>query len=68
MTETIIESSEIEQQMSICDRCGARSFFLVIFDSGELQFCRHHFIENEDAIREMSYYVIDRSEDLSGNS
>jgi len=68
MTEIILEKdSEVEEQLSTCDRCGARSFFLVIFDSGELQFCRHHFVENEDAIREMSYYVIDRSEDLLGS-
>lgn len=47
-----------------CDKCNAQAYFLVVFDSGELYFCRHHFLKNEDALREFSYHIVDESEIL----
>jgi hypothetical protein len=47
-----------------CDKCSSQAYYLTIFDSGELYFCYHHFNKNEEAIREMAYYVIDQSEIL----
>jgi len=38
---------------------------MIVFDSGDLYFCRHDFLKNEEAIREMAYYVIDESHQLT---
>ncbi len=44
-----------------CDICYSQAYFLTILDSGELYFCRHHFLRYEETLRELSYYVIDQS-------
>lgn len=44
-----------------CDRCIAMAYYMTVFDSGDLYFCRHHFLEHEEVIRETAYYVIDES-------
>lgn len=49
-----------------CDKCQSQAYFLAIFDSGELYFCRHHFRKHEDSLREHAYYIIDQSEALKG--
>lgn len=49
-----------------CDQCNAQAYYMVIFDSGNLYFCRHHFLANEDVLRETSYHVVDQSEILIG--
>lgn len=48
-----------------CDKCSSQAYFLTIFDAGELMWCYHHFNENEEAIREYAYYVIDQSDALN---
>lgn len=45
-----------------CDSCNAQAYFQAIFESGDLNFCYHHFMKNEDALREFSYHIIDQSE------
>jgi ribosomal protein S14 len=50
-----------------CDQCGAQAYFLSIFESGELYFCRHHFLKNEEMIRELAYHVVDQSGTLIGD-
>jgi hypothetical protein len=37
---------------------------MVIFERGDLVFCRHHFMENEVALRVHSYHIIDQSDML----
>ena len=44
-----------------CDSCGSQAYFMVIFERGDLIFCRHHFMKNEDALREHAYHIIDQS-------
>lgn len=48
-----------------CDKCGFQAYFMSILESGELLFCRHHFLENEEILREISYHIVDQSEELS---
>jgi hypothetical protein len=48
-----------------CDKCGVQAYFLVIFDYGHLYFCRHHFMKNEDVLRDLSYHIEDFSELLA---
>lgn len=47
-----------------CDKCGSQAYFMSVLEAGELLFCRHHFIENEDVLRDISYHIVDQSEDL----
>ena len=47
-----------------CDKCGFQAYFMSVFDFGELLFCRHHFLENEDVLKDISYYIVDQSEKL----
>lgn len=47
-----------------CDKCGSQAYFLSVLESGELFFCRHHFLKNEDTLRDISYHIVDQSQDL----
>lgn len=47
-----------------CDKCGCQAYFMSILESGELLFCRHHFLQNEEVLRDISYHIVDQSEDL----
>jgi hypothetical protein len=49
-----------------CDSCNAQAYFMAIFESGELYFCRHHFMKNEEAITDIAYHIVDQSETLVG--
>lgn len=44
-----------------CDKCGAQAYFMPILDSGDLLFCRHHFMENKEILEEISYHIVDQS-------
>lgn len=57
------ETSEAVRPISTyqCNRCVAVAFYMIVFDSGDLYFCNHHFRKYEEAIRETAYYVIDDS-------
>lgn len=48
-----------------CDSCRAQAYYVTIFDSGELLFCRHHFMKFEDSLREHAFYIIDQSGSLA---
>lgn len=61
---TVVEEDREITGHDKCDQCGHQAYFLTIFDSGELYFCYHHFNLNEEAIREMAYYVVDQSHTL----
>lgn len=41
-------SKTIIQPQDFCDRCVARAAYMVVFNNGDLYFCRHHFHEHED--------------------
>lgn len=45
--------------MDRCDNCAAQAFVRAYFMNGSLQFCAHHFRENEEAVREQSLNVLD---------
>ena len=65
----IVEEGVVEKVLTPqdrCDQCQSQAYFLAVFDSGELYFCRHHFLKNEEALRDNAYYIIDQSEDLEG--
>ena len=39
---------KIIQPQDRCDRCIAKAVYMVVFNNGDLYFCRHHFQKNED--------------------
>jgi len=46
----------------LCDSCPSQSYFMVVFESGNLFFCRHHYSKNEALIFEWALDVVDESE------
>ncbi len=49
-----------------CDRCGAQAFVRIHLDGGKsLQFCGHHFRENESRLREIAVDVQDETTALN---
>ena len=49
-----------------CDRCGAQAFVRIHLDAGKsLQFCGHHFRENESRLREIAVDVQDETTALN---
>ena len=47
-----------------CDQCGSQAYFAVLLDAGELYFCRHHYLKNESALKEVAIDIIDQSGEL----
>lgn len=46
----------------LCDSCFSQSYYMVVFDTGNLFFCRHHFNKNEALIFEKAFDIVDESE------
>ena len=65
--ETIMveEKTDVLNPSDRCDRCGGQAFFWVNGVSGDLFFCRHHFLKYEDAIRSYAFEVIDETYKLN---
>ncbi len=62
--EPVDETNEPEWVMDArdrCDSCGSQAYYLVKMIEGELMFCRHHFLKNEDKLTKVSYEIIDES-------
>jgi hypothetical protein len=47
-----------------CDSCNAKAFYMVRFETGDLFFCRHHFVKFEDALIEKAYEIFDDTDYL----
>jgi hypothetical protein len=47
-----------------CDSCNAKAFYMVRFETGDLFFCRHHFVKFEDALMEKAYEIFDDTDYL----
>lgn len=45
-----------------CDSCVSQSYYMVVFDTGNLYFCNHHYTKNEALIFEMALDIVDESE------
>jgi hypothetical protein len=60
-TDTLEPTKAIGPQ-DRCDSCQAKAFYLVKFASGDLLFCRHHFVKYEDAFIKKAYDIFDDSD------
>ena len=47
-----------------CDQCGSQAYFAVLLETGELYFCRHHYLKNESVLVELATDIIDQSAEL----
>lgn len=47
-----------------CDKCGSQAYFAVFLETGELYFCRHHYLENKLILKEIATDIIDQSAEL----
>lgn len=66
--ETMMSTEEKTDVINVsdrCDRCNGQAFFWVNGVSGDLLFCRHHFLKYEDAIRAYAFEVIDETHKLN---
>lgn len=45
-----------------CDLCVSQSYYVAVFETGSLYFCKHHFDKNEELIFEKALDVVDESE------
>lgn len=45
---TVETPNTIIQPLDRCDRCIQKAVYMVVFNAGDLYFCRHHFQEHED--------------------
>jgi ribosomal protein S14 len=48
-----------------CDSCGSQAFYWVNGVAGDLMFCRHHFLKNEQKIRAYAFEVVDETYKLN---
>ena len=54
--EPVDETNEPEWVMDArdrCDACQAQAYYLVKMIEGELMFCRHHFLKNEEKLTKL---------------
>ena len=68
---TIMENEIEERQLNLsdrCDRCNAQAFVIVKGVSGELYFCGHHYIQNEEALVKFSYEIVDERKYINERS
>lgn len=42
-----------------CDKCGVRAYVRVVLESGNLDFCGHHYTALEEALQGSALYVFD---------
>ena len=50
-----------------CDVCPSQSYYMVVFDTGNLFFCNHHYRKNEALIFDNALDIIDEYELLGGS-
>jgi len=65
--EHIIQTPTLEPIKAIgsqdrCDSCQAKAYYLVKFPYGDLFFCNHHFVKNEEALVDKATDIFDESD------
>ena len=68
MSVIVEEKSNVLNANDRCDRCPSQAFYWVNGVSGDLLFCRHHFLKNEDKLREYAFEIVDESYKINEKS
>ena len=66
-TEILEQKKYILGPIDRCDQCSAEALVLVKGVNGELMFCGHHYNQNEKALVEFAYEVVDERDKLIEN-
>lgn len=63
MTDTMVveEKSDTLNANDRCDSCRSQAFVWAEGTSGDLLFCRHHFMKHEEKIRAWAFNIIDET-------
>ena len=61
MDTMVEEKSDTLNAHDRCDSCGSQAFVWINGVSGDLLFCRHHFLKHEEKLREYAFEVIDET-------
>ena len=59
------EKTDVINVADRCDRCNSQALVWVNGVSGDLYFCRHHFLKYENKLREYAFEIIDETYKLS---
>jgi len=62
MTMTQEKADRVLKVIDRCDACGSQAFIMVKLISGELMFCGHHYVKNQDKLNNQAYEIIDERE------
>ena len=65
MTMTQEKTERVLKVIDRCDACGSQAFVMVKLISGELMFCGHHYVKNQDKLNNQAYEIIDEREYLN---
>ena len=68
MDTMVQEKSDTLNANDRCDACGAQAFVWVNGVSGDLLFCRHHWMKHEDKLREYAFEIIDETWKINDKS
>ena len=65
MTATVEqEKTDVLKVSDRCDRCPSQAFVWVNGVTGDLYFCRHHFLKYENKLREYAFEIINETHKL----
>lgn len=68
MDTMVQEKSDTLNANDRCDACGSQAFVWVNGVNGDLLFCRHHFLKNEDKLRDWAFEIIDETWKINDKS
>jgi hypothetical protein len=54
MSTALLTTTSESQGFIRCDSCPGRASYSILLNSGTLDFCNHHFLKNENALKEVS--------------
>lgn len=67
--ETVVEEkSNVLNVADRCDACNSQAFVWVNGVSGDLLFCRHHFLKHEGKLREYAFEIVDETWKINDKS
>jgi hypothetical protein len=68
METAVEEKTDLLKISDRCDRCSSQAFVWVNGVNGDLQFCRHHFLQYEDALRNYAFEIVDETYKINERS
>lgn len=64
LDNTLTKPSKVIKPTDQCDRCIQKAAYMVVFNSGDLFFCNHHFREYEDVFIDKALDIYDETDEV----